>query len=423
MPYSNATTLWNTDGGDPTSPVSARLWQIWSTVGGPGAGWNQQEEGRDDIQVDASGQTPQTFSFALGPDFQSVSRSIGLSIQDTPGVASDRGWLFRSGSFDTLPTEQIEVVAARTLINQTDLDAMLPAVPMVVDTSTTITAITAMIASGGIDFTATGTSTQLPAPVTFNFTGTMQLFPSANVALVDEVLDVGFTGANITFMGTGNVASAIEAALLNAVNGVILTKVLPIIRDTLQSRINGSIASSAGRSLPGGTLPTGVVLSVRSVRINGPGAPTPDQPAATIGVRGALGAFGGVLSKLPPPPSGGGTSLCAGSTLAALGQLAVSLDALRLDRDALALSPAGARLVELYYRWSPDVAGLLVQDSALSARLGALAEELHAALREPAAHPEAMRRLERVLVELAERLPSPARTDMKDALALLGRIA
>lgn len=423
MPYSNATTFWNTDGGDPTSPVSARLWQIWSTVGGPGAGWNQQEEGRDDIQVDASGQTPQTFSFALGPDFQSVSREIGLSLQDTPGVAGDRGWLFRSGMFDTLPTDQIEVVAARTLINQTDLDGMLPAVPLTVDASTTITAITAMIASGGVDFTATGTSTQLPAPVTFNFMGTMQLFPSANVALVDEVLDVGFTGATISFMGTGTVASAIEAALLNAVNGVVLSKVLPMIRDTLQSRINASIASSAGRSLPGGTLPTGVVLSVRSVRINGPGAPTPDQPAATIGVRGALGAFGGVLNKLPQPPSGGGSSLCAGSTLAALGQLAVSLDALRLDRDALASSPAGARLVELYYRWSPDMVRLLEEDSALSERVGALAGELHAAMRDPAAHPEAVGRLERVLVELAERLPSPARTDVKEALALVGRIS
>jgi hypothetical protein len=421
MPYSNAVTFWNTEGGQsPTSPVSARLWQIWSTVG-PGGGWNQQEEGRDDIQVDAAGQTPQTFSFALGPDFQSVSREIGLSIQDTPQVANDRGWLFRSGMWDTLPTDPIEVVAARTLINQTDLDSMLPAVPLTVDASTTITAITAMIASGGIDFTATGTSTQLPAPVTFNFMGTMNLFPSANVALVDEVLDVGFTNPSLTFTGTGTVTSTIEAAILNAVNGVVLSRVLPTIRDTLQSRINSSIASSAGRSLPGGTLPQGVVLSVRTVRINGPGAPTPDQPADTIGVRGALGAFGGVLNKLPQPSSGGGGSTCAGNTLAALGQLTVSLDALRLDRDALASSPAGARLVELYYRWSPEVAKLLLEDQVLAGRVAAAAQDLHAAMRDPLAGPRARRRLESALGELGTRLPA-ARGDMEEALALVARL-
>ena len=420
MPYSNSVTFWNTEGGQPTSPVSPRLWQIWSTYG-PGGGWNQQEEGRDDIQVDAAGQTPQTFSFPLGPDFQSVSREIGVSIQDTPQVANDQGWLFRSGMFDTLPTDPIEVVAARTLINQTDLDAMLPAVPLTVDTSTTITAITAMIASNGIDVTATGTSTQLPAPVTFNFMGTMELFPSSNVALVDQVLDIGFSNPSLTFTGAGTVASTIEAALLNAVNGVVLNRVLPTIRGTLESRINGSIATSAGRSLPGGTLPTGVVLSVRTVRINGPGAPSPDQPAATIGVRGALGAFGGVLNKLPMPSTGGGGGICAGSTLAALGQLAVSLDALRVDRGALVSSPAGARLVELYYRWSPEVSRLLLEDSALASRVGAATEVLHEAMHDEGARPRAKRHLDAVLDELGARLPA-ARADMKEALALVARI-
>ena len=423
MPYSNTVTFWNTDGGDPTSPVSAQLWQIWSTVGGPGAGWNQQDEGRDDIQVDSSGQTPQTFSFFLGPDFQSVSREVGLSLQDTPQVANNRGWLFRSGMWETLPTDPIEVVAARVLINQADLDAMLPAVPLTVDASTTITAITAMIASGGIDFSATGTSTQLPAPVTFNFMGTMDLIPSSNVALVDEVLDVGFTNPTLTFTGTANVIAAVEAAILNAVSGVVLSRVLPSIRDTLQSRINGSIVTSVGRSLPGGTLPEGVVCSVRTVRINGPGAPTPDQPAATIGVRGALGAFGGVLNKLPQPATGGGgRTLCPVITLASLGQLAVSPDLLRLDRDALAASPTGARLVELYYRWAPEVSRLLGEDAALATRIGALAPDLHGALRDPRRkrRPSGGSRLHSPSWPSA--LPSPARADMKEALALVARI-
>jgi hypothetical protein len=421
MPYSNSVTFWNTEGGATTSPVTARLWQIWSTHG-PGGGWNQQDQGLDDIQAASDGQTPATYSFPLGPDFQSVSRSIGLSFQDTPQVANDRGWLFRSGMFDTLPTDPVEIVAARTLINQGTLDSMLPAVPITVDTSTTITALTAMIASGGIDVSATGTSTQLPAPVTFTFMGTMNLFPSSNVALVDEVLDVGLTNPSVTFAGTGTVASAIEAAILNSVNGVVLSRVLPTIRGTLESRINGSIVSSAGRSLPGGTLPGGVVLSIRSVRINGPGEVTPDQPADTISVRGALGAFGGVLNKLPQPSTGGGGGTCAGSTLASLGQLAVSLDALRVDRNVLVSSPAGRRLVELYYRWSPEVSSLLREDAALAARMGAAAEHLHAAFRDPGARTHARRRLEAALAELGERLPSAARADMKEALALLARI-
>jgi hypothetical protein len=190
----------------------------------------------------------------------------------------------------------------------------------------------------------------------------------------------------------------------------------------LESRINGSIASSAGRSLPGGTLPEGVVLSVRTVRINGPGETIPDQPADTISVRGALGAFGGVLNKLPQAGGGGGRGICAGSTLASLGQLTVSLDALRADRDALASSRAVRRLVELYYRWSPEVSNLLHEDAALAARMGAAAEYLHAALRDPVARPQARRRLEVTLGELGERLPSAARADMREALALLARI-
>jgi hypothetical protein len=294
MSYSNTVAVLDMEGGTLTMPVTARLWMVMAD--------SQQEEGSTDITVKRDDTSPVSFSFTHDGSFANVSRSVGLSVQDTGRVASDTGWLFRSGIYNTdLPTTPIEVVTADRTILPAELSSMLPAVPFTVDPSTTATAITATIAPastspprpGGVDLVITGTTTKGGPSVGFTWTGRVLLMPSSNIPdALSFAIDVGIDSPSITFTPGSNPVSTVTAWILNGVHSVVLNRLGPDMRTKIEWMVNTAIVTAAGKALPGGTLPAGVVLSMRSVSITS---------APSIAIRGALGAFGGVLSKLPAP--------------------------------------------------------------------------------------------------------------------------
>ena len=400
MPYTTTVTALDTEGGPATIPVTARLWMLWHVLdtGAGGATGNMQDERESqELQLPISLTNPATISFNQDANFTSVSRMVGLSIQDTNRVANDTGWLFRSGLFaDSLPTDPIEIVASRIDVLAADLPSMLPAVPMAIDSQTSLTGLTATLAQDGIDFSATGTTTKTGVVVGFRYTGTITLAPSTDVAAAEsEALSLGISNPLLVFVSGPSVLSAIEAEILNLLRVFIVREVGPMIRRTLEARLNAAVISSAGRSLPGGVLPAGVSASVRSISIN----PT------RIQVRAALGAFGGVFSKLPAPPSGGGgrTGSCPVLALGALGHSLAGVALLREARDVrLATGETGRRLIECYYRCGDEVSQLLRDDSRLARNAAETAEELASALGASRPVPaELRRRVESILRELA----------------------
>jgi hypothetical protein len=115
-----------------------------------------------------------------------------------------------------------------------------------------------------------------------------------------------------------------------------------------------------------------------------------------ISVRGALGAFGGVFSKLPPigGSGGGGTGkgLCSFQSLASLGYAVSGVDVLRAMRDGvLAGTDTGRWATDAYYRFGGEASGLFARNPRLAARAAATATELAEALRRGGTVPRALR--------------------------------
>lgn len=360
MPYSTTVDVISLEGGN-FPPATGRIWMLWSVVGsGSGTGPQQLEQGSDSVQPTASSFP---LSFVNGPDNAYSSRQIGLTIQDTNRVADDTGWWFRSGNLEVLPSQNIEIVLANVVdFTQADLDSSLPPMPMAVDASTTITSVTAMLQSDGfIGLVANGNTTSAGPSVTFTYTLAFKIVPSAAISdAANEVFDIETAAGD---RGSIVFAGGVNAAILNAVNFFVLREIFPRFRNRLKAGINSAVISQiAGRIAPGTTtMPAGVVVSARSVHTN----------ASRIAVRAALGAFGGVLSKFPPVSSGGGGGICGGVLLIGASTLAsgLNLDVFRLFRDrVLASTPAGKRLIELYYEHSAEAANIVLGDSRLLGR-------------------------------------------------------
>src|SRR6185436_10972420 len=162
MAYTNNVTLLDTEGGASiTADITARVWMVWGVVGtGSGTGNQQSDEGLSMGAVVKDLSAPLLISFPGMTNFAYASRGVGLSVQDTVRVPNNTGWLFRSGEFDDLPTEPIEIITATKTFPSAEVATMLPAMPFTADagTTTVITAMTTTLAAGGIDFVATGTT-------------------------------------------------------------------------------------------------------------------------------------------------------------------------------------------------------------------------------------------------------------------------
>jgi hypothetical protein len=419
--YATSVTFLDTAGGSSvTTSVTARLWMLWTEVGGSQAVHRKQEEGTTTFDLNKGGSSASTVEFNRDGSFTELSRSVGLSIQDTNRVVTDTGWLFRSGRYEDLPTDPIEVIGAFVSIPATDLASLMPTPPFSVDSSTTITSLSASYGAGtsgpppvpgGIDFSATGTTTKTGVVVGFRFTGRIVLAPSDDIAIAHiEAFAVSINNPRIVFISGPSVLSAIEAEILNLLRVFIMHDTLPTIRANVERRINTAIISSVGRQLPGGVLPEGVILSVRAVAIK--------SDASALDVSACLGAFGGVFTKLPPLGGGAGKS-CPLQTLMALGYgLAGLLPQLRETRDTRLLTvPLGRRLTELYYQFGPEISTILRSNRFLSENAAQTVESVTTLISRGAPWPASLRRQSEMLLrDLASHGSSELQAAVKDIL-------
>ncbi len=371
MAYSTNVTLLDTEGGaTTTADVTARVWMSWSVLGtGTGTGNMQSDEGSSMGLVMKDLSAPLLVDFPGPTNFAYASRSVAISVQDTVRVPNDTGWLFRSGAFpDDPPAEAIEIVTATRRFTSTELMAMLPALPFTADAGTTtiVTAVTLTFVNDAIDLSATGTTMATGTLLAFTAMGQITLSPSTDVRAAEtESLNVGPRNLTVTFAPGTNVIASILASVLNAFSGFVLTRMRPQIQQALEKGLNAEIAKSIGRALQtGDTLPPGVVLSIRSTNVTA-------DPGGVLEIRGALGAYGGVFSKLPPiQVTGGGPCFIA---TAVHGADSPEVRLLRSFREGhLKKYFAGRKLVSLYETVSPPIANYIADKPPLRAIARAL---------------------------------------------------
>lgn len=354
MPYANKYTIFELSGYFPEQEL--KLWNCWSIV----VPQSRREQMVIDTFVfpDQNGPPDRSFESSFDPTGPTPSTYMAVSIQDRPLAATDQGWLFRSGRYLTLPSEEIEIVTApQEIINQASINASISGVtlPMVMGT-TSINTITATLTLTGINFMATGTDSRIPG-ITLSYTATTTLTPNADLTEVDEPLDVGLSNTVLAFIpGPG---AGFSAAILNAFTGCFLQQVNPMVRRSLSTIINAGIIRSVAQrfSMTATTLPAGVIVSIRRMifRADSSGAPE-------IQVLGALGAFGGVLNKFPRSSS---TSTCFIAT-ASTSENSPEVVLLRQFREIrLRPSPLGRIFIKNYERLSPPVALMIRRSNIL----------------------------------------------------------
>ena len=354
MPYSNTITA--LDLSSSVGDVRITAGYAFDVVGGNNPGEQKQSEVTLDVTAAAflSQANPVTFSYAgnLAPQ-PSPAWFIAIWLQEIPRVASDTGWLFRSGGFTTEPpTDPLEVIlAAEEAIGNSDLAAAvtLPAT----SGTTTVTGLTLAIGGTDIALTATGTDTRLPAGDTFTYTATLTLVASDSVLDPGEPFDVVVKNPSLGF--TAGTGQGLVTAILSVLAGLIASNIGPKVKATIKGKINAAVltqvATKLNRGVPS-SMPAGVVLSVRNIR-----STTKTDPAGAtepaLGVLAVLAAFGGVLSKFPALSSG---SKCFVAT-AAVGPDAPEVALLQSWRDNwLRPRRGGARLIAAYERVSPPLA-------------------------------------------------------------------
>lgn len=413
MPYSNSVTLLDTEGGPLTTNVAARLWKLYDAQAGT-HNLDEQEEKTADFAVRLDEGAAAPFSLTTAATYP--YNPVGLSIQDANRIAPvipsshrpgkpDTGWLFRSGAFTNfLPsTSPIDVIAARDELTQADVAALLPPVPATVDAKTIITKFDGTLADpttgfgGGIDFTATGTTT---GNVGFTFSGRLVPTPSTEIAEpTAEAVELDFVNENEQLLGGATLPYADEQALWTSVRDYVTNTVVPQIRKNIESHLEKRIVGATGRTLGTSGLPSGVILSVRSV----------DASSQHLVIRGALGSFGAVAPRLDQATGGGGGGggggglTCPLHTLASLGHAVSGFDLLRAARDgSLAASETGRWATAVYYRFGAEVSSLLTSNPRVAVRAALLVEELAGALRaERALEKSQRRRCESLLRDVA----------------------
>jgi hypothetical protein len=357
MPYS--VTISGLDFSSGVGDIRVTAGYTWTEVGGPhGAVERRQDEVTMDFTPVQFQPGPATFGYAgaLAPQPRS-DWFIALWIQEVARIANDDGWLFRSGRFTTEPpTDPIEIILApEELVGAAELAGAIGTLPMT-SGSTTITAVTLTVAGADIAITAVGTDTQLPAGDTFTYTATLVLIPNGSLEALDSPFDIRLTNPSLSF--TAGTGQGFVTALLNAIAGIIESDIAPRIKATIKGLLNSGIlmqvATRLNRGVPS-AMPAGVVLSIRGVRAT-TRMTTTGSTEAVVGVRGALGAFGGVTNKFPALSTGSSGGMCFLAT-AAVGPDAPQVQVLRAWRDGwLRPRRGGPAAISAYERLSPPLA-------------------------------------------------------------------
>jgi hypothetical protein len=252
----------------------------------------------------------QTLAF-WGPGSPGPDRSVGMSIHDGPNLLF-QGPLFRSGALLALPPGAPEDPAGLIEIGIPNppppiqlprINSMLPGVGAVLSTSPPVTvaapAPVVTLAAGTDDTPGTATlqlsgTVQLPGPIgpvpiPFRFSVTFTITPSADMNDTTRVCTVAATTpASLTTTAPEPLGSLF--ALAAQTLGPLLTgRVFQLLQD---SALNPAILTGVAAAFGLPALPTGVVVSMRSIVTH----PT------EVRLFPALGAFGGLFGRLPPFP-------------------------------------------------------------------------------------------------------------------------
>ena len=368
MPYN--TTVSGLDLSSGVGDVRVTAGYVYTVVTGPHPGEQRQDEVNLDIPaLSFASATPVPFGYAgsLAPT-PSPAWFVALWVQEIARIPNQDGYLFRSGEFTTEPpADPLEIILApEQLIGNAELLQAVGTLP-IVSGSTTISTLDLVVAGADIGFTASGTDTQIPG-VTFTYTATLRLLANGSVIQLDQPFEVRLLNPNLSF--TAGVGTGFGTALLNLFAGLIASSIGPRVASTVQGQLNAGVLSSVATQLNRGvpsTMPAGVVLSVRAVRGTTRTTGTTTEPV--IGVRAALGAFGGVLDKFPALAT---NSRCFIAT-AATGPDSPEVATLRAYRDQrLRNHRAGRAFVAGYERISPPLADVIAGSPFLRARVRSL---------------------------------------------------
>jgi hypothetical protein len=253
----------------------------------------------------------QTISFwgtgAAGPD-----RSIGVSVHDAPNLLFP-GPLFRSGALPALPVGapenpagliEIGIPNPPPPIQVTTINSMLPAVGAVLSTTPVVTvaapAPTVSLSADTDDTPGTATlqlsgMVQLPAgpvgsgTIPFQFSVTFTLTSSADMNVPSRVCKVAATtSASLTTTAPEPLAS-LFALVAQTLAAMLTGRAFDLLQDSV---LNPAILTAVAGAFGLSALPAGVVVSMRSIVID----------STEVRFFPALGAFGGLFSKLPPFP-------------------------------------------------------------------------------------------------------------------------
>jgi hypothetical protein len=233
--------------------------------------------------------------------------SIGVSIHDDPGSIFP-GAMFRSGPLSALPPGspadpagliEIGIPATPPPIPSATINAGLPALPMTVSmsgplgmASVTIATLALTLGTGSVTL-AVGATTTLAlgifgsSTLPFTYTLTFAIVPSLNMNDVTEICAVAPSGPGTLTTPLG----VLPASLLSVAAQWIEPQIRASVVTTVQTALNAAILATAASTVGQASLPPGVVVSMRRVVV----------AAGGIVFFPALGAYGGLLNKLPFP--------------------------------------------------------------------------------------------------------------------------
>lgn len=273
--------------GDTTLPYVGRIWSLPTGA----------------VQREAEVATVQGGRISFRTAGSIPAATIGISIHDAASSPST-GPLFRSGFLASLPPGapanpagliEIGVPAPPAVpVSQAMITASLPPVPFPVPGASRPTTVTGLTLTLGtptaVTATLVATATVTPGfpvigdlPVTYTLT--FSIAPSMNMGATSEVCVVTApTPGTLSTIAAAQPALSLVAASIEPElrENVVLT-IQTVINTTILSRVAGAVGLTA--------LPGGVIVSMRQVRIT---------PAA-ITLFPALGAYGGLLNKIPFP--------------------------------------------------------------------------------------------------------------------------
>lgn len=277
-------------------PVRAVLWEL-----APSTGMQRV------LEIEAV--QDQTISF-WGTGAAASDRSIGLSVHEAPNLRFP-GPLFRSGALPALPPGapdpagliEIGIPKPPPPIQVATINSMLPPVGTVLSTAPIVTvappAPTVRLTAdaddspGSATLRLDGTLEMSAGPVgsatiPFQLTVTVRITPSADMNAATSVCRLAATApASLTTTAPAPWGS-LFAGLAQTLAPLLTDSVIGYLSKILNPAILTAVAGAFG--LP--ALPAGVVVSMRSVAID----------STQVRFFLALGAFGGLFSRLPPFP-------------------------------------------------------------------------------------------------------------------------